>query len=160
MKDEPRNTLDRRRFLKVAGAQTGLLLATAKGAGAIDQPQPQQPTPRRAPAVIGQKSPDIAVIGAGAFGGWTAYHLRKMGARVTLVDTWGLGNSRSTSGEETRGVRTSYGDRPHGVLWARWASQAVQRWKDWDEEFSRTTQEKSEERRVGKECRSRWSPYH
>jgi len=142
MKDEPRNTLDRRRFLKVAGAQTGLLLATAKGAGAIDQPQPQQPTPRRAPAVIGQKSPDIAVIGAGAFGGWTAYHLRKMGARVTLVDTWGPGNSRSTSGEETRGVRTSYGDRPHGVLWARWASQAVQRWKDWDEEFSRTTQEK------------------
>ena len=143
MKDDDRNTLDRRRFLKVAGAQTGLLLATAKGAGAIDQQQqPQQPTPRRAPAVIGQKSPDIAVIGAGAFGGWTAYHLRKMGARVTLVDTWGPGNSRSTSGEETRGVRTSYGDRPHGVLWARWASQAVQRWKDWDDEFSRTTQEK------------------
>src|SRR5215204_5787609 len=141
MKDEPRNTLDRRRFLKVAGAQTGLLLATAKGAGAIDQPQPQQPTPRRAPAVIGQKSPDIAVIGAGAFGGWTAYHLRKMGARVTLVDTWGPGNSRSTSGEETRGVRTSYGDRPHGVLWARWATQAIQRWQDWDEELSRTTQE-------------------
>ena len=23
-----------------------------------------------------------------------------------------------------------------------------------------TTQERSEERRVGKECRSRWSPYH
>src|SRR5215204_1010798 len=142
MKDEPRNTLDRRRFLKVAGAQTGLLLATAKGAGAIAQQQRPPPAPRRAPAVIGQKSPDIAVIGAGAFGGWTAYHLRKMGARVTLVDTWGPGNSRSTSGGETRGVRTSYGDRPHGVLWARWASQAVQRWKDWDEEFSRTTQEK------------------
>ena len=70
MKDDDRNTLDRRRFLKVAGAQTGLLLATAKGAGAVDQQQqPQQPTPRRAPAVIGQKSPDIAVIGAGAFGG-------------------------------------------------------------------------------------------
>jgi len=143
MKDDDRNTLDRRRFLKVAGAQTGLLLATAQGAGAVD-PQQQQPppAPRRAPAVIGQKSPDIAVIGAGAFGGWTAYHLRKMGARVTLVDTWGPGNSRSTSGEETRGVRTSYGDRPHGVLWARWATQAIQRWKDWDEEFSRTTQEK------------------
>ena len=143
MKDDDRKTLDRRRFLKVAGAQTGLLVAAAQGAGAID-PEHQQPTPapRRAPAVIAQKSPDIAVIGAGAFGGWTAYHLRKMGARVTLVDTWGPGNSRSTSGEETRGVRTSYGDRPHGVLWARWASQAIQRWKDWDEEFSRTTQEK------------------
>ena len=65
-----------------------------------------------------------------------------MGARVTLIDTWGPGNSRSTSGEETRGVRSSYGDRPHGVLWARWATQAMERWKAWDEEFSRTTQER------------------
>jgi len=139
--DDGKNTLDRRRFLKVAGAQTGLLVAAASGAKAIAQQQ-QQPSPRRAPAVIGQKSPDIAVIGAGAFGGWTAYHLQKMGARVTLVDTWGPGNSRSTSGEETRGVRSSYGDRPHGVLWARWATQAMERWKAWDEEFSRTTQER------------------
>jgi len=139
--DDSKNTLDRRRFLKVAGAQTGLLVAAASGAKAIAQQQ-QQPSPRRAPAVIGQKSPDIAVIGAGAFGGWTAYHLQKMGARVTLVDTWGPGNSRSTSGEETRGVRSSYGDRPHGVLWARWATQAMERWKAWDEEFSRTTQER------------------
>jgi glycine/D-amino acid oxidase-like deaminating enzyme len=137
--DDQKTTLDRRRFLKVAGAQTGLLVAAASGAKAVAQQQ--QPTPRRAPA-ISQKSPDIAVIGAGAFGGWTAYHLRKMGARVTLVDTWGPGNSRSTSGEETRGVRSSYGDRPHGVLWAKWATQAMERWKAWDEEFSRTTQER------------------
>ena len=142
MKDDERNTLDRRRFLKVAGAQTGLLLAASQGASAVVQQQQPTPAPRRAPAVIGQKSPDIAVIGAGAFGGWTAYHLRKMGARVTLIDTWGPGNSRSTSGEETRGVRSSYGDRPHGVLWARWATEAMARWKAWDEEFSRTTQER------------------
>jgi hypothetical protein len=141
MKDDDRNTLDRRRFLKVAGAQTGLLLAASQGASAVVQQQQPTPAPRRAPAV-GQKSPDIAVIGAGAFGGWTAYHLRKMGARVTLIDTWGPGNSRSTSGEETRGVRSSYGDRPHGVLWARWATEAMARWKSWDEEFSRTTQER------------------
>ena len=143
MKEDDRSKLDRRRFLKVAGAQTGLLLAASQGASALteDRQQPES-SPRRAPAVIGQKSPDIAVIGAGAFGGWTAYHLRKMGARVTLVDTWGPGNSRSTSGEETRGVRTSYGDRPHGLLWARWAREAIARWKAWDEEFSHTTQER------------------
>ena len=29
-----------------------------------------------------------------------------------------------------------------------------------DTEESLTSQERSEERRVGKECRSRWSPYH
>jgi sarcosine oxidase len=140
--DDNKNTLDRRRFLKVAGAQTGLLVAAAGGAGALAQQQQPTPTPRRAPAVVTQKSPDIAVIGAGAFGGWTAYHLRKMGARVTLVDTWGPGNSRSTSGEETRGVRSSYGDRPHGELWARWANEAAKRWKAWDEEFGRTPQER------------------
>ena len=140
MKDDDRNTLDRRRFLKVAGAQTGLLVAAAQGAGAVSQPQQPTPTPRRTAAVIPQRSPDIAVIGAGAFGGWTAYNLRKMGARVTLVDTWGPGNSRSTSGDETRGVRTSYGDRPHGVLWAQWANEAIKRWKAWDEEHARTFQ--------------------
>jgi glycine/D-amino acid oxidase-like deaminating enzyme len=160
MKDDDRNTLDRRRFLKVAGAQTGLLVAAASGASALDSQQPaQQPTPRRAPAVVGQKSPDIAVIGAGAFGGWTAYHLRKMGARVTLIDTWGPGNSRSTSGEETRGVRTSYGDRPHGVLWARWATQAIQRWKEFDEEFARTTQEKVFHTTGDLMFRKDWEPF-
>src|SRR2546422_11492688 len=30
----------------------------------------------------------------------------------------------------------------------------------WNEEQSRKNFERSEERRVGKECRSRWSPYH
>ena len=140
MTDDDRNTLDRRRFLKVAGAQTGLLVAAAQGAAAAAQERQQQPVPRRAPAVVTQRAPDVAVIGAGAFGGWTAYNLRKMGARVTLVDTWGPGNSRSTSGDETRGVRTSYGDRPHGELWARWASESIKRWKAWDEEHSRTFQ--------------------
>ena len=156
MKDDDRNTLDRRRFLKVAGAQTGLLVAAAQGAGAIAQ---QQPTPRRAPAVITQKSPDIAVIGAGAFGGWTAYHLRKMGARVTMVDTWGPGNSRSTSGDETRGVRTSYGDRDHGVLWAKWANESIKRWKAWDEEFGRTMQAKVFHTTGDLILRKDWEPY-
>ena len=30
----------------------------------------------------------------------------------------------------------------------------------WEMELSEITAERSEERRVGKECRSRWSPYH
>ena len=31
---------------------------------------------------------------------------------------------------------------------------------DWTNKESRSTIERSEKRRVGKECRSRWSPYH
>jgi glycine/D-amino acid oxidase-like deaminating enzyme len=129
------STIDRRDFLKVAGAQAGLLLAAA----AVDPLPPAaatSPERSRAPA-IGAPLRDVVVVGAGAFGGWTAYYLRKMGARVTVVDTWGPGNSRATSGEETRGVRTSYGDRAHGETWMRWANEAVQRWKKWDEEWGR-----------------------
>ena len=48
----------------------------------------------------------------GAWGGWTALNLRQMGAKVTIVDAYGPGNARSTSGDESRGVRSSYGDRP------------------------------------------------
>ena len=53
--------------------------------------------------------PKVVVVGAGAFGGWTALHLLRMGAQVTLVDAWGPGNSRASSGGETRIIRATYG---------------------------------------------------
>lgn len=55
------------------------------------------------------KSSPIVVVGAGAFGGWTALFLRRFGYSVTLVDAWGGGNSRSSSGDETRVIRSTYG---------------------------------------------------
>ena len=121
-------SLDRRDFLKAAGVQTGALLTSL---GTTIEASAQ---PARAPA-LGRGDPDVLVIGAGAIGGWTALHLQHLGARVRLVDAYGPGNSRSTSGDVTRGVRTSYGDRPHGEQWMQWAAQAIQRWRDWDEVF-------------------------
>src|SRR5262245_12588845 len=56
-----------------------------------------------------QGQPHVVVVGAGAFGGWSALHLRRSGARVTLLDTWGPGNSRASSGDETRVIRSIYG---------------------------------------------------
>ena len=85
-------------------------------------------------AVQRRRSSDIVVIGAGAFGIWTALYLQRLGAKVTVVDLYGAGNSRQTSGGETRGVRTSYGDRPHGRQWTEWARRSISRWKQWDEE--------------------------
>ncbi len=71
--------------------------------------------------------PNVAVIGAGAFGGWTALYLLRAGARVTLVDAWGPGNSRSSSGGETRVIRGSYGpDQPYTKL----AARALEVWKE------------------------------
>ncbi|HKO59165.1 MAG TPA: FAD-dependent oxidoreductase, partial [Thermoanaerobaculia bacterium] len=53
--------------------------------------------------------PRVAVVGAGAFGGWTALHLLRRGAQVTLIDAWGPGNARSSSGGESRVIRAIYG---------------------------------------------------
>jgi monomeric sarcosine oxidase len=50
-----------------------------------------------------------AVIGAGTFGAWTAYHLRRAGHNVNLFDEYGPANSRASSGGESRIIRASYG---------------------------------------------------
>jgi glycine/D-amino acid oxidase-like deaminating enzyme len=84
--------------------------------------------------------PHIAVIGAGAFGGWTALHLLRRGARVTLVDAWGAGNSRSSSGGETRFLRAAYGpDRTY----SQWVARSMELWREnqqsWGVELYRRT---------------------
>jgi glycine/D-amino acid oxidase-like deaminating enzyme len=123
-RDTTAMTIDRRDFIKTA-VKAGALATGAYATGGCRAFFP---------------SPDVVVVGAGAFGVWTAYYLRRMGAKVTLVDAFGPGNSRATSGDETRGVRTSYGDRPHGQLWMRWANLAIGRWKQWDQDWGQETQ--------------------
>lgn len=56
-----------------------------------------------------KKNDTAIVVGAGSFGGWTALHLLRSGIKVTLIDAWGSGNSRSSSGDETRVIRSTYG---------------------------------------------------
>jgi glycine/D-amino acid oxidase-like deaminating enzyme len=78
--------------------------------------------------------PHIAVIGAGAFGGWTALHLLERGARVTLLDAWGPGNSRASSGGETRVIRGTYGpDQPYTEMTAR----ALELWQKFERRWRR-----------------------
>lgn len=79
--------------------------------------------------------PHVAVIGAGAFGGWTALHLIESGARVTLLDAWGPGNSRSSSGGETRVMRGTYGpDQPYTEL----AARALSLWAKYERKWKQT----------------------
>ncbi|HTC23175.1 MAG TPA: FAD-dependent oxidoreductase, partial [Gemmatimonadales bacterium] len=70
-----------------------------------------------------------AVVGAGAFGGWTALHLRRAGAEVTLLDAWGPGNARASSGGETRVIRGIYGGKARYV---ELTARAFMLW--WDHE--------------------------
>jgi len=69
----------------------------------------------------------VAVVGAGVFGGWTALYLLRRGAGVTLIDAWGPGNSRASSGGETRVIRGTYGpDQPY----TRMAARALTLWSE------------------------------
>ena len=77
------------------------------------------------------KKGHIAVIGAGAFGGWTAHHLLNKGYDVTLLDVFGPGNSRASSGGDSRVIRGIYGEDKIYVdlvarsfkLWKRYQKQ-------------------------------------
>ena len=80
------------------------------------------------------QQPHIVVVGAGAFGGWTALYLRRQGARVTLLDAWGPGNSRASSGGETRVIRATYGDR---LVYTRMAARALGLWKENEKRWQR-----------------------
>ena len=58
-----------------------------------------------------KQKPHVVVVGAGAFGGWTAWYLRRGGARVTLVDAWGPGLPPAERDAVRRAVREARGAR-------------------------------------------------
>ena len=79
-----------------------------------------------------QSETRVLVVGAGAFGGWTALNLQRRGARVTLCDAWGPGNSRSSSGGESRILRGTYGpDQPYTKM----AARARQLWREHQQQW-------------------------
>jgi sarcosine oxidase len=70
-------------------------------------------------------APDLVVIGAGTMGAWTARLAQSGGRRTTLVDAWGAGHPRATSGGETRISRASHGP---DELYTRWSRRAREAW--------------------------------
>ena len=80
------------------------------------------------------QKPHVVVVGAGAFGGWTALYLLRRGTRVTLLDAWGPGNARASSGGETRVIRATYG--PRGV-YTHMAARALALWKEHEHRWRR-----------------------
>ncbi|MBI3698276.1 MAG: FAD-dependent oxidoreductase, partial [Acidobacteria bacterium] len=80
------------------------------------------------------RKPRVAVIGAGAFGGWTALHLLRQGVQVTLLDAWGPGNSRASSGGETRIIRATYGpDR----VYVQMVVRSLALWREHEKRWNR-----------------------
>src|SRR6195256_4898319 len=70
---------------------------------------------------------DVAVIGAGVFGAWTAWHLGRRGKRVLLVDAYGPANARASSAGESRIIRMGYGA---DELYTRWSQRSMVQWKE------------------------------
>ena len=75
---------------------------------------------------------DVVVTGTGVFGAWTASCLRRSGKRVALVDAYGPGNARASSGGESRLIRMAYGA---DELYTRWSMHSLEVWKEF---FART----------------------
>lgn len=71
---------------------------------------------------------DVAVIGAGVFGAWTAWHLRRAGLSVALYDCYGAANGRASSGGESRIIRMGYGPRE---IYTRWSIRSMALWREW-----------------------------
>ncbi|HEY7785051.1 MAG TPA: FAD-dependent oxidoreductase, partial [Pyrinomonadaceae bacterium] len=83
-----------------------------------------------------QQQFDVAVVGAGVFGAWSAYKLRLAGAKVVLLDAYGAGNSRASSGGETRIIRMGYGP---DAMYSRMAQRSLPSWKALGDEIFQPT---------------------
>ncbi|MDQ4087499.1 MAG: FAD-dependent oxidoreductase [Pseudomonadota bacterium] len=66
------------------------------------------------------------VVGAGAFGAWTAEKLREAGGKVLLLDAWGPGHARASSGGESRMTRGAYGA---SEIYTRMALESLTDWR-------------------------------
>src|SRR5436305_10435513 len=75
----------------------------------------------------GHETYDVAVVGAGVFGAWTAWHLAKRGQSVALLEAYGPGHSRASSGGETRILRMGYGA---DELYTRSSQRSLIEWRD------------------------------
>jgi sarcosine oxidase len=109
--------MNRRTFLRSTAAGA-LALPGARTRAHASARQATSPRPSSTGA-------DVVVVGAGAFGGWTALYLREMGVNVTLVDAYGAGNARASSGGETRQIRAGYANQEY---YTRWVVEAFARW--------------------------------
>ena len=66
-------------------------------------------------------------MGAGVFGAWTALKLRRAGLRIALLDAHGAGNSRASSGGESRVIRMGYGA---DEIYTRSAMSSFAEWQE------------------------------
>ncbi len=133
--NDSESLLPRRDFLRIAGLGAGAVLG-----GVVPGPFTAPAEAASSAAFVRRRSDagHTVVIGAGIWGCSTALELCQRGERVTIIDIYGPANSRATSGDETRGIRSSYGDRgTNSELWTAWARRAIAHWREFDEQYAK-----------------------
>ena len=121
---------------RLPGALAGAPAALALGGATKEPKRRDPPQPRASKRRKGVKSPDkhvdVAIVGAGAVGAWTAWHLVRQGLDVRLFDAYGAGNGRAASNLPTmlydpaQGGDALYADLAHDSLplWQRLSDSA------------------------------------
>src|ERR1044071_772319 len=109
MSDRPGMGITRRELIR--GAATAAALSVV-GAGRV--------------SAASSRGWDTIGVGAGVFGAWTAWHLRRLGQRVLLLDASGPANARASSGGESRMTRTIYGADD---VYTRMAWDSLEDWR-------------------------------
>ncbi len=103
-------------------------LAAAAGGAAVEGVTTEATAERNSttgPAIHSSRA-DVIVVGAGVFGAWTAWHLRKLGRKVLLLDAWGAAHARASSGGESRMTRTAYG---RDEIYTRFSWDSLEDWR-------------------------------
>lgn len=101
-----------------------ILGGIARGIAALTTLRTQTASPETPRVAANQW--DTIVIGAGVLGAWTAWHLRRRGQRVLLLDAWGPAHARASSGGESRMTRTAYG---RDEIYTRMAWDSLEDWR-------------------------------
>ena len=101
---------------------TGLAALPVAATGAAAE----RKSKKRKPAKPKVQHVDVAIIGAGVFGAWTAWHLLRAGKSVRLFDAYGAGNFRASSGGESRVIRMGYGA---DTIYSDMARDSLAYWK-------------------------------
>jgi glycine/D-amino acid oxidase-like deaminating enzyme len=76
---------------------------------------------------VAARAADVVVVGAGVIGAWTALRAAEAGRAVAVIDAFGAGDPRSSSGEESRITRASHGT---DEFYARWSRDALTGWRE------------------------------
>jgi sarcosine oxidase len=122
-------TMDRRQWIAgMASLPVALSAAPALAAAA-----PKRESKRRRAANAVAAHVDVAVIGAGVLGVWTAWHLVKHGKSVRLFDAYGAGNARAASTLPTMLLDPAQGG---DALFANLVPESFAAWKALSDESS------------------------